>query len=59
MTNHPTPMKAWTTRSTLESMPETGPILERFARMSVPDPDTEDFTSILHDDAEWEPVVLP
>ncbi len=51
--------EAWTTRSTLESMPETGPILERFARMSVPDPDTEDFTSILHDDAEWETVVLP
>ena len=51
--------EAWTTRSTLESMPETIPILEQFARMSVPDPDTEDYTSILHDDAQWETVVLP
>jgi len=51
--------EAWTTRPTLESIPETVPILKRFDRMSVPDPDTEDFTSILLDDARWETVAVP
>ncbi len=51
--------EAWTSRERLASMPETTPILGRFDASLKPDPDTEAFTSILHDDTSWEPVDLP
>ena len=51
--------EAWTSRERLASMPETSPILTRFDASLQPDPDTEAFASILHDDTSWEPVELP
>jgi len=51
--------EAWTSRERLAAMPETSPILSRFDASLKPDPDTEAFTSILHDDTSWESVDLP
>jgi sialate O-acetylesterase len=51
--------EAWTSLDRLASMEETRPILTRFERMSMPDPDTPGHTSLILDDRDWEPVALP
>lgn len=51
--------EAWTTRETLESMPETRPIIDRFEGASVEDADASAFTSITHDDSDWSVAELP
>ncbi|MAB83150.1 MAG: hypothetical protein CMJ24_06905 [Phycisphaerae bacterium] len=51
--------EAWTTRSSLDSMEETRPILERFDAGDDADPDTRQFTSITFDDTHWPTTVIP
>ena len=51
--------EAWTSREQLAASTETKPILDRFDASREPDPDTQSFTSILHDDTSWEVVNLP
>ena len=51
--------EAWTSLDALASMDETRPILKRFERLSMPDPDTPEFASLILDDRDWEPVTLP
>ena len=51
--------EAWTSLDTLLSMDETRPLVERYERMSMPDPDTPEFTTVILDDRDWEPVTLP
>lgn len=51
--------EAWTSIDMLASLPETLPILHRFEQSMQPDADAAEFTSLIHDDVDWESVTLP
>ena len=51
--------EAWTSLDMLASRSETQPILQRYERSQLPDVDTPSFTSLVHPDADWQPVTLP